>query len=194
MAKIWQEGQHRETPEERDARFAANQANLALPYGVKKGIARDRIVDWYQTCKQFGMDCHVSVGGLDSITLLAFVRETLGDDIKGVSVSSIEDRTVQNVHKEMGVIRIKPIKNMRQVIDEYGYPVISKAVSAKISRLQTPGDTSPIIKAYMTGDEGAWFQQSRCKPSEDGCQSSGSKAVRRKAMRLISTDEKIERM
>lgn len=156
MTKIWQEGQKRETAEERDERWRQNQINLQLPYDVKKNIATSRIVEWYRTAGDYQKTVHVSVGGLDSITLLALVRETLGEDIPGVSVSALEDKSVRAVHRQMGVIAVKPEKNMKQVIDEYGYPVISKAVSAKLSRLQVPGDTSPIIKAYMTGDEGAW--------------------------------------
>lgn len=171
MAKIWKEGQRRETPEEREERLRQNEINMALPYGVKLGIARSRIVDWYNTCREYGKTCHVSVGGLDSITLLALVREVLGEDIKGVSVSALEDKSIQAVHKEMGVIRIKPVKNMRQVVEEFGFPVISKAIAAKVSRLQVPGDDSPIIKAYMTGDEGAWGGTSTTKNSS--CRTSG---------------------
>ena len=43
-----------------------------------------------------------------------------------------------------------------QILQEYGFPVVSKLAAAKISRLQTPGDDSPIIRTYMTGDMGAW--------------------------------------
>ena len=156
MAKIWQPGQKRETPEERKARIARNDVMMQQPYEVKVRMAELRIEDWARTCDDYGMDCHVSVGGLDSITLLALVRRVLGDSAKGVSVSSLEDKSIQAVHKEMGVIAVKPEKSKLQVIREFGFPIISKQISAKISRLQTPGDDSPIIKAYMTGDEGAW--------------------------------------
>lgn len=156
MAKIWQEGQKRETPEEKEARLNHNRIWLNQPYELKVRKAEIMVKDWQDTCWQFGKDYAVSVGGLDSITLLTFVRKILGDDVKGISVSSLEDKSIQAVHKEMGVIRIHPIKSKVQVLKEYGYPIISKQLSAKISRLQTPGDDSPIIKAYMTGDEGAW--------------------------------------
>ena len=38
-----------------------------------------------------GANVHVSVGGLDSITLLMFVRKYVDRDIPGVSVSAFED-------------------------------------------------------------------------------------------------------
>lgn len=155
-AKVWKEGQRKETEEEKRIRIETNDQMLRLPYQGKVSLARTRILDWRATCDMYGKDYAVSVGGLDSITLLALVRDTLGQDAKGVSVSILEDKSIQRVHKEMGVIPIKPLKTKVQVIREYGFPVISKMVSAKISRLQVPGDTSPIIKAYMTGEEGAW--------------------------------------
>lgn len=156
MAKVWAPGQKKETPKEKAARIARNSQMLSLPYEAKVAIAETRIHDWALTCEAYGKNYAVSVGGLDSITLLAFVRKTLNEDVDGISVSSLEDKSIQAVHKEMGVIPIKPLKTKVQVIKEYGYPIISKQISAKISRLQTPGDDSPIIKAYMTGDEGAW--------------------------------------
>jgi len=156
MTKIWKEGEKRETPEERDERIRLNKQRMALPYEAKVALAENRVWDWQNTCREYGKDYAVSVGGLDSITLLAFVRRTLDENVTGMSISSLEDKSIQAVHKEMGVIAVKPAKSMIQVIKEYGYPVISKQISAKLSRLQTPGDDSPIIKAYMTGEEGAW--------------------------------------
>lgn len=156
MAKIWQPGGRKETKEEQAERLRVNTIHLSEPHELKVRRAEARIEEWAEICATYGKTCAVSVGGLDSITLLALARRVLGPDVPGISVSSLEDRSIQAVHKEMGVIAIKPLKSKQQVIKEYGYPIISKAVSAKISRLQTPGDTSPIIRAYMTGDEGAW--------------------------------------
>ncbi|MBR3105852.1 MAG: hypothetical protein IKH30_01555 [Clostridia bacterium] len=152
---MWQAGQKKETEAEKTARVAHNTQMLSLPYTAKVAVAESRIRDWQTTCEQYGKNYAVSVGGLDSITLLALCREVLGH-CDGISVSILEDKSIQSVHKEMGVIPIKPLKSKVQVLREYGYPIVSKQASAKISRLQTSGDTSPIIKAYMTGEEGAW--------------------------------------
>ena len=156
MAKIWHEGQRRETEEEKRARLQHNEIQLNLPYKLKVKHAEERVRDWRETCDSFGKNYAVSVGGLDSITLLMFVRKVLKEDVPGISVSVLEYKSIQEVHKELGVIQIKPLKSKTQVIKEHGFPVISKNTSARLSRLQTPGDTSPIIKAYMTGEEGAW--------------------------------------
>jgi hypothetical protein len=156
MAKIWKAGQKKETPEEKQARLAANEQHMALPYDLKVRMAKARVKDWQNVCWKYGKNYAVSVGGLDSITLLAFCREVLGEDVQGISISRLEDRSIQAVHREMGVIPVKPLKSKVQILQEYGFPVVSKLAAAKIERLQTPGDTSPIIRAYMTGDMGAW--------------------------------------
>ena len=77
-------------------------------------------------------ECHVSVGGLDSITLLLFIRKYVDKDIKAVSVSSLEDKSIQAIHKQLGIEVIKPYKSKVQVIRELGYPIISKSKAAKI--------------------------------------------------------------
>ena len=154
--KVWKEGQTKETEEEKRERLEKNEQYLSMPYEAKVSLARSRIWEWYDECRRNGKTCAVSVGGLDSITLLALARDELGDDIDGISVSVLEDKSIQAVHKEMGVIPIAPLKSKVEILQEYGFPVVSKLASAKINRLQTPGDDSPIIKAYMTGDMGAW--------------------------------------
>ena len=146
----------KETEQEKKARLEANAQYLALPYEAKIGLAEQRIIEWDRTCWENGKTPAVSVGGLDSITLLLLCRKVLGDSIQGISVSSLEDKSIQTVHKELGVISVPPIKSKVQILQEYGFPVISKLNAAKIERLQTPNDPSPIIRAYMTGDEGPW--------------------------------------
>lgn len=154
--KVWHEGQHKETEAERKLRLQKNAQRMALPYEAKVNMAKRRIREWADMCYENGKNYAVSVGGLDSITLLTLCRETLKEDVQGISVSVLEDKSIQAVHRELGVIPIKPIKSKVQVLQEDGFPVISKLIAAKISRLQTAGDTSPIIRAYMTGDMGAW--------------------------------------
>ncbi len=154
--KVWQPGQKKETAEEKEIRLNINAQMLALPYEKKVERAKRTIREWAEWCWDNGKDYAVSVGGLDSITLLELCRRTLNEDVKGVSVSVLEDKSIQAVHKEMHVIPIKPAKSKVQVLSEYGFPVVSKLAAAKIARLQTPGDESPIIRAYMTGDMGAW--------------------------------------
>lgn len=91
------------------------------------------------------MNYHVSVGGLDSIVLYLFLHEICDIDAPGVSASYLEDKSIQRVHKALGIINVPPLKredgtswSKPKVIQEFGFPVISKEVAAKIELLQNP--------------------------------------------------------
>jgi hypothetical protein len=129
----------------------------AMPYEAKVCLARQRIWEWYKTCQDNFKSCHVSVGGLDSITLLLLIRDEMrGIEIPAISVSVLEDKSIQEVHKQLGVIPIAPIKSKVQILNEYGFPVISKAKAAKIENLQVKDNPKQtFIHAIMTGDMGA---------------------------------------
>ena len=129
---------------------------IAMPYEAKVALAENRILEWHDTCWANDKDYHVSVGGLDSITLLALVRKVLGPDTIGVSISQLEDKSVQRVHEEMGVVRINPMKTKVRVLKELGFPVVSKAKANKIHYLlDKDADKQTFIHAIMTGDMGA---------------------------------------
>lgn len=107
---------------------------------------------------------HISVGGLDSITLLLFLRKYFPDvDIPAISRSSLEDKSIQKIHRELGVISIPGSKSKVGIIREYGFPVISKAKAAKIEKLQNLNEKTTFIHAIMTGDMG---QQGNFQHSE----------------------------
>ncbi len=113
------------------------QALQNLPYEVKKRRAAERIHEFIREMDKRGYNCHVSVGGLDSITLLLFIR-SLGYDIPAISVSNVEDKSIQKVHKELDVEVVRSYKTKVQVLNEVGFPVISKKIAGKIDTLQHP--------------------------------------------------------
>ena len=140
------------TKENKIASFIAKQR---LPYEVKVKYARIRAWEFYNECCKRDLNVHISVGGLDSITLLLFLR-SIGINVPAISVSSLEDKSIQEIHKQLGVTAIKPYKSKTQVLNELGFPVISKAKAKKISLLQQPdSEKQTFIHAIMTGDMGA---------------------------------------
>ena len=116
------------------ARMIAMQA---LPYEVKIKRAELRAREYVEKLDDMGLSAHVSVGGLDSIVLLLFLR-SIGINIPAISVSALEDRSIQRVHKELGVIPLAPGKPKVQILQEYGFPVISKKIAGRIDTLQHP--------------------------------------------------------
>lgn len=126
----------------------------SLPYEVKVGKAKQRIREFIYGCDQLGFNTHVSVGGLDSITLLCLIR-SMNIDIPAVSVSVLEDKSIIRVHKQLGVTMLKPLKAKHEILQEEGFPVISKKIATKIMALQDPTEGNATIRhAIITGECG----------------------------------------
>ena len=126
-----------------------------VPYSIKKAMSRDRIREFIKECDRRGLNYHVSVGGLDSIVLAKYI-EYLGYDIPRVSASTLEDKSIQEVHKEMGVIVVKPLKSKVNILQEEGFPVLSKRIANKIDTLAHPTEKNKTVRhAILTGECGA---------------------------------------
>lgn len=138
----------------------------AKPYEEK--IERQTGIAWefYEEMQKRGHDCHVSVGGLDSITLYIWLK-SIGIDVPGISVSGVEDKSIQQVHKALGIEIVKSYKTKVQVINEVGFPVISKRIAGKIDMLQHPTEDNKTVRhAIITGEcgeQGHFAKNSRMK-------------------------------
>ncbi len=143
------------------------------PYEFKKRYAEMTALKFAEECYKRDLNFHVSVGGLDSITLFLFLK-SIGIDAPGVSVSYLEDKSIQKVHKQLGLIRITSAKrsdgtawNKSQILQEFGFPVLSKEVASKIEHLQSPTEKNKTIRhAIITGETGAyggWQKNSKMK-------------------------------
>lgn len=138
-----------------DRKIADFRIKQQMDYAFKVKYARIRAWEFYNHPDVEG-NCYVAVGGLDSITLLLFLR-SIGIDVPAVSVSSLEDKSIQSVHKQLGVQPLKPLKSKVEVLREYGWPVISKEVAGKISLLQNPSEKNATVRhAIITGETGAY--------------------------------------
>ncbi len=146
-----------------------------MPYEMKIKHARFVAKDFFNNVTGVNMyaNCHVSVGGLDSITLLCFLR-SIDIDVPAISVSGLEDISIQRIHKQLGVIRLKSAKDKdgktwtkHRILQEYGFPVISKEKAAKIEHLQNPTPNNATIRHAIitgeTGEYGGWQKNSRMK-------------------------------
>lgn len=130
-------------------------AMQALPYEVKVKRAEIRAYEFLEELDRRGLNAHVSVGGLDSIVLLLFLR-SIGIDVPAVSVSSLEDKSIQKIHKVLGIEIVKPGKSKVQVLNEVGFPVISKKIAGRIDTLQHPTEKNKTVRhAIITGECGA---------------------------------------
>lgn len=137
-----------------------------LPYEKKLERQIDVAYEFEEAMEHRGCGCHVSVGGLDSITLYLWLR-SIGITVPAISVSSLEDKSVQRVHRALGIEIVKPYKTKTQVINEKGFPVISKRIAGKINLLQNPSpDNVTVRHAIITGEcgeQGHFAKKSRMK-------------------------------
>lgn len=155
-----------EWKEQKRRKKAQMTAMQNLPYEVKVKRAELRAREFIERLGDMGKTAHVSVGGLDSITLLVFLR-SIGLDIPAVSVSALEDKSIQKVHKELGVIHIAPGISKKEILQEYGFPVISKKIAGRIELLQKPTEKNKTVRhAIITGEcgeQGHFAKNSRMK-------------------------------
>lgn len=119
-------------------------------------VTQTRIIEWYT---RYNGQVYVSFsGGKDSTVLLDLARR-IYPDIKAVYIDTgLEYPELRQFVKTFTNVQwLKPKMNFRQVIEKYGYPIISKEVSAKISesRQKPDGytkerfdDNSEYIKKY----------------------------------------------
>ena len=149
-------------------KIADFQVKMQMPYEFKKKYAAIRAREFAQECDKRELNYHVSVGGLDSITLLLFLR-SLNIDAPGISVSFLEDISIQRIHKQLGVKCLKPIVReykedgtpvywtKNSVIQEFGFPVLSKEIAGKIETLQNPSEKNKTVRhAIITGETGEY--------------------------------------
>ena len=80
------------------------------PYEFKRKYAQIRAEEFASECDGRGLNYHVSVGGLDSIVLYLFLHEICHINAPGVSASTLEDKSIQRVHKALGIINVPPLK------------------------------------------------------------------------------------
>lgn len=127
----------------------------SLPYEAKLVHAEKMAREFEDWAIANGKNLCISIGGLDSLTLWAFLQR-LGIRATPVTVSTLEDISIQRVHQSIpGIVILKPLKSKVQVIKEFGYPIISKEKAGKISMLQNPSEKNKTVRhAIMTGDTG----------------------------------------
>ena len=101
----------------------------ALPLYLKVRLTKQRIREWISHYGEDGVYVSFS-GGKDSTVLLHLVREEFPYVPAVFCNTGLEyPQIVQFVKSFENVEIIRPKKNFRQVIQDYGYPFISKEVS-----------------------------------------------------------------
>lgn len=140
----------------------------SLSLDIKIAMSKKRIQQW---ANEFGTDgVYVSFsGGKDSTVLLELVRG-LYPDVEAVYVDTgLEYPEIRGFVKKFDNVTIlRPKKNFKQVITEYGYPVISKDISGKTAEVKRSlelGNNNTVRYRQFMGVE----KNDNGQPSEFNC-------------------------
>lgn len=130
----------------------------ANPLSVKIGITQTRIIEWYEHYKG---QVYISFsGGKDSTVLLDLARRAY-PDIEAVFVDTgLEYPEIRDfVKTKENVTWLHPIKydkqkkewvktSFKDVLDKYGYPVVSKSVSRQVGDVQKNGENCWAMNCF----------------------------------------------
>lgn len=125
---------------------------MSLSLEDKIQLSKQRIKDWYN---HWDGDVYVAFsGGWDSTVLLHLVRSIYPDVVGVFSDTGLERPEIKEFVKTVpNVVRVRPKKHFKQVIEDCGYPLISKQTAYKIKILQL-GDIPKnhnTYNLYLTG-------------------------------------------
>lgn len=137
--------------------------NMTLDDKIKR--TKQLIMEWYA---QYNGKVYVSFsGGKDSTVLLHIARNTLGcsDIVDVFDDTGLEYPEIrQFVKQQENIIWIKPKLSFKQVIDKYGYPIISKEQSYYIYQLRTTRSEKVKNLRLYGGRKGAFKVAEKWKP------------------------------
>lgn len=103
----------------------------SLPLEVKIEKTKQRIKEWYES---YDGQVYISLsGGKDSTVLLHIVRQVYPDVVAVYCDTGLEYPEIKEFVKTIpNVETIRPKLSFKQIIEKYGYPIVSKEQSAYI--------------------------------------------------------------
>lgn len=143
---------------------------LNMPYEEKLQRSKELILEWYL---QYNGEVYVSFsGGKDSTALLHLARSIKGcGDIKGCFIDTgLEYPEIRDFVKTTpNVDWIKPKLNFKQVVEKYGYPIISKEQSKYIYDIRHGSEHIKEIrtKGYIKNGKKSFILSKKWRPMLD---------------------------
>jgi len=115
---------------------------LDMSLDEKIELSKVRIRQFYE---YMGGRVYISdSGGKDSLVLRELVREIYPDVVVVHSIALTDPDTIKYLGGVPNMKFISPKDNLRDIIDRYGYPVVSKEVSKNISRYRVAREKGKV--------------------------------------------------
>ena len=122
----------------------------SLSLNAKVHMSKDRIKQWYNHWN--GLVYVAFSGGKDSTVLLHLVRSIYPDVPAVFCNTGLEyPEIIRFVRSVDNVVWLKPHKTFKKVLEEHGYPVISKDVSKKIQTLRNNKNNETAYNLHIKG-------------------------------------------
>lgn len=138
-----------------------NELKLLQSYPLEIKIAKTkvRIREWVRYWGKENVYISFS-GGKDSTVLLDLVRQEYPDIPAVFCDTGLEYPEIKEFVKTIDNVEIvRPKKSFKQVIEEYGYPIVSKEVSQYVSEIRHC-KSEKLVNKRLYGDENGHFKLS----------------------------------
>lgn len=129
---------------------------LALSLEQKIKYSIDRIMEWYA---YWDGKVYVAFSGGKDSTVLTYLVKSIYPDVPLVFCNTglefPEILKFVNTFKNNGLVTLRPKKKFREIINQYGYPIVSKENSQKIYEIRTTKSTK-LLNKRLNGNDTPW--------------------------------------
>ena len=124
----------------------------SLPLDIKVAKSKRRLEEFIAQVGKENVYISFS-GGKDSTVLLHLVRSVFPDIVAVYGDTGLEYPEIKEfVRKQDNVEIIRPKMSFKEVIEQYGYPVLSKRTSKMIYTLQNPTERNAKSRKLYLSD------------------------------------------
>jgi 3'-phosphoadenosine 5'-phosphosulfate sulfotransferase (PAPS reductase)/FAD synthetase len=122
----------------------------SLPIELKIGYSKQRIKQFYESING---EVYISFSGGKDSTVLYHLIKSMYPDIKSVFFNTGLEypEIVDFVNKFDDVIHVRPKRTFKDIIEQYGYPIISKEVAQKLEEIRTT-KSDKLYNKRINGD------------------------------------------
>lgn len=140
----------------------------SLPLDAKVQMTKARVRAWYE---HFDGQVYVSFSGGKDSTVLKHVVDSMYDDVPSVFVNTgLEYPEVRRFALSFpGVVRIDPAMKFYEIVERYGYPVVSKAVSDTVAGARVSLEKDPTADTFRVRKLRGELLRANGTPSEFNC-------------------------